>query len=475
MHFISILGASFYEPVYYGDSSVEDEFVQRSLIRSYYDALSSEESKVTFFLTTTARRRNWDNRLYDKRDAETSKRWGEEKTVKEGQKKIGLKQQLQEEFSELRIENADICDGNSPEQIMSIFQTIFENIHEKEEVVFDITHGFRSLPMLAMAVLNYAKAMKDIVIKGIYYGAYEAAPKGEPAKRVPIFDLSVYNEILEWSFAAQQFMRYGNTGAMEELFKTLYRNQMRDTDTQELWKSVQRMSYLSKAISTNRGKGTGSGKQKRWPEQSIRCSYMALKDTDFETLEKSTNRPLTELIRKAEERYSVLDRETNYQVGMEVAKLCVEFHMPQQGFTALQETIKTFLCTKYGLDENSETDRETIVAGVLNTTVRYLLKADKEKADRESLFEYYKNENAHSRNIYNDEKNRKYLKVIEDMIMTVPYSFAQVYDQISQVRNDINHFGFRDDPISSKQFEDKLKTYVEQMMVEMENYGQETI
>ena len=53
--------------------------------------------------------------------------------------------------------------------------------------------------------------------------------------------------------------------------------------------------------------------------------------------------PLEKLIIYVNEKYKCLGANSkNYQIGMAVVQLCIEFDMINQGFTALEETLKTF-------------------------------------------------------------------------------------------------------------------------------------
>ena len=87
----------------------------------------------------------------------------------------GLKQQFREEFGDrIPISAVLIPQGSDTEEMMEIFQTIYKMVSFGEEIVFDVTHSFRSIPFLAASVLNYAKTMKNCSLRGIYYGAFEA-------------------------------------------------------------------------------------------------------------------------------------------------------------------------------------------------------------------------------------------------------------------------------------------------------------
>ncbi|WP_425505358.1 CRISPR-associated DxTHG motif protein [Thermosulfurimonas marina] len=74
----------------------------------------------------------------------------------------------------------EVWEGRSEEEIRDNFRKVIENLSEGEEVFFDITHSFRSLPMLNLVALSYARVLKGIRIRGIYYGAFEVL--GSPKK-----------------------------------------------------------------------------------------------------------------------------------------------------------------------------------------------------------------------------------------------------------------------------------------------------
>ena len=68
---------------------------------------------------------------------------------------------------------------------------ILENIEDGDEIIFDITHGFRSIPMQA---------------------------------------LTVYNDILEWTNAVDSFIKYGKGDAIYELFEDIKKKKESNND-----------------------------------------------------------------------------------------------------------------------------------------------------------------------------------------------------------------------------------------------------
>ena len=76
------------------------------------------------------------------------------------------------EYFDLRIQRIPF--GKNEDEIWEIFDLMVENIEDRDEIYLDITHGFRSLPMMATAIVDYAEQIYDIKLIDIFYGAYEA-------------------------------------------------------------------------------------------------------------------------------------------------------------------------------------------------------------------------------------------------------------------------------------------------------------
>ena len=93
--------------------------------------------------------------------------------TKERLPRTGLEKCLSEIKLPCPVTRVEIPEGKSEAEIWEIFNIVFGSLEREDEVVFDITHAFRSIPMLAIVILNYAKMMKKVTLSGIYYGAFE--------------------------------------------------------------------------------------------------------------------------------------------------------------------------------------------------------------------------------------------------------------------------------------------------------------
>lgn len=134
---------------------------------------------------------------------------------------------LSARFKELGFQETAVAipDGKSEQELWGIFTAITSNVPSDCELHLDITHGFRSLPLLGFIALAYLRTTRNITIGGICYGAWEAATSGENPI-APVFDLTPFLTLLDWNAAAEQFL---HTGSASRISALLERTQ------QELW------------------------------------------------------------------------------------------------------------------------------------------------------------------------------------------------------------------------------------------------
>ena len=79
------------------------------------------------------------------------------------------------------------------------------------EISFDITHSFRSLPVYNLVLLNYFRQISNfrVSIAHIYYGNFDI--KGENNNRAPVVDLKDMMKMLDMTSAVHEFATTGNS------------------------------------------------------------------------------------------------------------------------------------------------------------------------------------------------------------------------------------------------------------------------
>ena len=144
-------------------------------------------------------------------------------------------------------EAGELAEDFSEESYWAMFQTVVDAIPDGEEVIFDITHSFRSLPMLGFLMLAYLRVAKNITLRRVLYGAWEAK---DTQGITPVFDLTPFVTMLDWAQAAGRFKDTGDAS----LFTPLLQEKRAAT-----FNAVARqLTCLSEALSANRGLSIGA-------------------------------------------------------------------------------------------------------------------------------------------------------------------------------------------------------------------------
>lgn len=125
----------------------------------------------------------------------------------------------------------NIPEKNSPEDIWTIFQEVTNVLQDGDVVIFDITHGFRSVPIVALIAVSYLRVVRQVKIEGLLYGAFEA--KNEDKNETPTFDLLPIVSLLDWTTATDQFIKTGNGESLAALLHNSH------TETENLAGSIQ--------------------------------------------------------------------------------------------------------------------------------------------------------------------------------------------------------------------------------------------
>ncbi|MDY0388263.1 MAG: TIGR02221 family CRISPR-associated protein, partial [Methanolobus sp.] len=166
---ISFLGTNEYVPAnyYLGDQSHKIDnvrFIQEAILELICNGWT-EMDVVKVFLTDEAEKKNWVDNGHCEKDQKIIECEGLNTRLKAFALHHKIKYTVEPVFN--------VPTGITESDVWDVFDTIYEQLEENDEVYFDITHSFRSIPMLCMVLLNYAKYLKNITVKGIYYGAFE--------------------------------------------------------------------------------------------------------------------------------------------------------------------------------------------------------------------------------------------------------------------------------------------------------------
>lgn len=341
--YISMLGTNNYVPctyVYPDGFTVSDvRFVQEASMQ-YYLQTAKENDRVAILVTKDAHSKNWLNNGHLDQHGNVMLCEG----LGDRLEKLGLKTEL-----------IFIPEGHSEDQIWNIFNKIYEALFDEDSVTFDITHSFRSIPMLVMVVLNYAKVLKDISIERIDYGAFEklgsikdVVKMALEARTAPMIDLRAFADLMDWTAAIDEFISSGNTSRATVLAKkelAIHRSADR-SQSQEL----NQMSALVGALNKF-GMDLTTCRGRQITKDANNLKIMINKCKEWHYLPK-----LNPLLEKLERQIAVFGVD-GLSDGINAARWCLDHQLIQQGFTILEEFLISHLVTVAGGNPFDRNDR----------------------------------------------------------------------------------------------------------------------
>ena len=102
---------------------------------------------------------------------------------------------------------------------ISILTSIEDDLSKGDKIDIDVTHSFRSIPMLSTVFISYLKDVsnKELKIGNVFYGMFEI--KSENDNIAEVVDLSPITEVMEWTKAAYSFNEFGNGYLISEFLQ----------------------------------------------------------------------------------------------------------------------------------------------------------------------------------------------------------------------------------------------------------------
>lgn len=397
-------------------------FVQEATIRQYCENWNAEDL-IVIFTTDESHGSNWlDNghrQNGDPLDLE------------------GLAGRIKKIKCAAQVNEIRIPAGKDEEEIWAIFQTILDIIEEKDHVFFDITHAFRSLPLLAMVAINYAKIIKNIRVGAIGYGAMEAIGQAGKIKKlridernVPVFNLLAFDQLLDWSAAIDRFITAGDATALTRLTSLNITPRLRETKGQDREAAALRdmatsLTTFVETLASCRGR-------------RISQDGKALKKSVAEIQEQQLVKPLIPLVGRLNDAMADFSGD-EVQDGIAAAKWCRQHNLIQQGFTILQETAITHILIQSINADSTDIDKRNLVGKAVKITLNDISEDGWDQAARDQ-------------------------KALIDQIcgwLTPQKMLLDCLRNMSQSRNDLNHAGMNPNPMAGDKFKPKLQEYIE--------------
>ena len=118
-------------------------------------------------------------------------------------------------FNPVEVKMVKIPNGIDSDEIRKILESVAKSIPKGAHLTLDVTHGLRHFPFIFYALVLYLKSLRDVKIRGAYYGMVDAGPSK------PIIDLQPLLELPEWFYAVRMFRDQGTTKPMADRLQPL--------------------------------------------------------------------------------------------------------------------------------------------------------------------------------------------------------------------------------------------------------------
>ncbi len=340
------------------------------------------------------------------------------------------------------IEPIDIPDGSNERELWQIFGTVADAVEEKDEVIFDITHGFRTLPFLSFLAVAYLRAVKQIKLKAVVYGALEAGDKSFTPTRAPVFDLTRFVTLLDWLTAADRFIRFGDANDLASLLQNSEAtpihlaaaagNRQAQSFGSQLKKAASAMENVARPLRLTR------------PIETMQAATVLNKTLDGAQLAFEQWAPpftlITDAVRQAYAPFA-LDKpleQSNLIQSLTIQRDLVKWYVDKnqiiQAATLGQEWLISWTMVQMGqfsLDVRQQRERVSRILGAEKTW-----RSDESDKDIDTTP----------------------LSNIPQITIAI-----QLFHNLGQVRNDLNHAGFRKNPLFAKSLINQTKDLCRQL------------
>ncbi|MDZ7391317.1 MAG: TIGR02221 family CRISPR-associated protein [candidate division KSB1 bacterium] len=300
----------------------------------------------------------------------------------------------------------DIPTGRSEQELWEIFDVLTARFGPGDEIAFDITHAFRSLPVLSLLAAAYLQAAKGVRLCHLLYGCYEARQDG----RAPVFDLTPFLELLQWLAAADLFQHSGDARRLAPLVKQAHRRPWSSgLATQEdlprhLESVAACLDALSRALLLARPRDVAPAAQ-----------GLAQRLSQVEREANLWARPFAVLLAAVSATYAPFARDT-LAMQRDLVQWFVERGHVFQAVTLAREWLVSWACVQLGKDCIAD---RSVVEATLNSLSR---RAPESKAP----------------------------ELLVQALKSLPSAkkLCAAWSAVAELRNDIAHCGFRKSPRS---------------------------
>ncbi|MBW1707392.1 MAG: TIGR02221 family CRISPR-associated protein [Deltaproteobacteria bacterium] len=316
----------------------------------------------------------------------------------------------------------------SPEGQWKWFEMILDNIDYGDELTIDLTHGYRSIPIVFSTAVNFLQKAKNIALSAVYYGAYEKN-KG----LAPIVDMKDFYIINEWAEAVSRLIEDADARKMAAVAQQTDSFQAGELNDEKLIKAFDDLTNTVRNVDINHVEAKANAAIRLIKEKEEAASVtgkILLKLVMDKFVLIATDEPLSGQYDKP-----------YFDLQLQIISLLLEHRLFMQAYTVMREFIgsigmveieKAKISNKKGRNQRQRF-AETFIKMLRYEEKRWRFE-DKEK-EVEILRPYY----AKLKNHGIESILRNFTKELTDY----RNSFAHAWTSKKEVKSDIGEKGYQ--------------------------------
>jgi len=141
-----------------------------------------------------------------------------------------------------------ITDDMSSEGQWQWLEQILNFIDPGDELTVDLTHGYRSVPIVFSAAINFLQKAKNVTLQSVHYGAYD---KAKDLGFAPIVDLKDFYIINEWADAVSRLVEDADARKMAEVAEKTSGFQAGELNDEEIVRVFQDLTNTVRNVDVN--------------------------------------------------------------------------------------------------------------------------------------------------------------------------------------------------------------------------------
>lgn len=272
---------------------------------------------------------------------------------------VGTEESRWDLLTNIEYKKIIIPSGRDEVELWQIFDIMAQSLQtlpkedgqgqSKNELIFDITHCFRSVPFFVVILARFIEFInKDVLIHNIFYGFID-----NQTMESKIVDLAPLLDLLGFINSLNSLEKYGDPEDISELLSQKGR---------KLWESKQVLPPSLKKLEKTLNTLTATTKMTYIPQLSQIAEDLdsLLKDPALISEARTYFRPLlymTDRLERMAQRFKI---SPEWRAELEIARWYNDNRHPSQALLVLREAIITHVCMEKGLDPYDGEKREQV-------------------------------------------------------------------------------------------------------------------